>query len=128
MPDRQRPRSEQRQRQVMLALRVNPEEERCIREAAKAQRVSVASLIRKAVLAAAEQPAETEWGIRWLLHGTPCEYPAIDEGDARRVLAGMRDKHPEYGAQLIVRDAERPAGPWRLADDPATRETEQGDG
>lgn len=53
MPDRQRPRSEQRQRQVMLAARFGPEEERQVRAAAKAQHVSVASLIRKAVLAAA---------------------------------------------------------------------------
>lgn len=49
-----RPRSEQRQRQVMLAARVNPEEERLIRAAARAQHTSVASLIRKAVLAAVE--------------------------------------------------------------------------
>ena len=52
-----RARSEQRQRQVMLAARVNSEEERRIRAAAKAQRISVASLIRQAVLAAVEQPA-----------------------------------------------------------------------
>jgi hypothetical protein len=50
-------RSEQRQRQVMLAARVNADEERRIRDAAKAQNVSVASLIRKAVLAAVEQPS-----------------------------------------------------------------------
>jgi uncharacterized protein (DUF1778 family) len=47
-------RSEQRQRQVMLAARVNSDEERRIREAAKAQNVSVASLIRNAVLAAVD--------------------------------------------------------------------------
>lgn len=35
-----RTRSEQRQRQVMLGARVNPEEERRIRDAAKAQRIS----------------------------------------------------------------------------------------
>lgn len=52
-----RTRSEQRQRQVMLAARVNAEEERRIREAAKARNVSVASLIRNAVLAAVEQPS-----------------------------------------------------------------------
>lgn len=50
-----RSRSEQRQRQVMLAARVNSDEERRIREAAKAQNISVASLIRSAVLAAVEQ-------------------------------------------------------------------------
>ena len=48
-----RPRSEQRQRQVMLAARVNADEERRIRETAKARGVSVASLIRSAVLAEA---------------------------------------------------------------------------
>jgi predicted HicB family RNase H-like nuclease len=51
-----RARSEQRQRQVMLAARVNTEEERRIRAAAKAQQISVASLIRQAVLAAVEEP------------------------------------------------------------------------
>ena len=49
-----RTRSEHRQRQVMLAARVNLEEERRIREAAKARNVSVASLIRSAVLAAVD--------------------------------------------------------------------------
>jgi uncharacterized protein (DUF1778 family) len=53
-------RSEQRQRQVMLAARVNSEEERRIREAAKARNISVASLIRNAVLAAVEQPQASE--------------------------------------------------------------------
>src|SRR5713101_4242276 len=53
----ERARSEQRQRQVMLAARVNSDEERLIREAAKARNVSVASLIRSAVLAAVEQPS-----------------------------------------------------------------------
>jgi hypothetical protein len=56
----ERARSEQRQRQVMLAARVNSDEERRIREAAKAQNVSVASLIRNAVLAAVEQPQASE--------------------------------------------------------------------
>ena len=50
-----RVRSEQRQRRVMLAARVNSEEERRIREAAKARNVSVASLIRDAVLSAVER-------------------------------------------------------------------------
>ncbi|HEY1915535.1 MAG TPA: hypothetical protein VGH27_08165 [Streptosporangiaceae bacterium] len=50
-----RPRSERRQRQIMLAARVNADEERRIREAAKAQNISVAHLIRTAVLAATEQ-------------------------------------------------------------------------
>ena len=50
-----RPRSEQRQRQVMLTARVNPDEERQIRQAADAKGISVASLIRSAVLAATEQ-------------------------------------------------------------------------
>ena len=49
-----RPRSEQRQRQVMLTARVNPDEERQIRQAAAAQGISVARLIRSAVLAVTE--------------------------------------------------------------------------
>jgi uncharacterized protein (DUF1778 family) len=51
---RKRPKSEQRQRQVMVAARVNPDEERRIRQAADARGVSVASLIRSAVLATAD--------------------------------------------------------------------------
>jgi uncharacterized protein (DUF1778 family) len=39
----------------MLTARVNPDEERRIREAARTQGISVASLIRSAVLAAADQ-------------------------------------------------------------------------
>jgi uncharacterized protein (DUF1778 family) len=39
----------------MLAARVNADEERRIREAAQAKGISVASLIRSAVLAAADQ-------------------------------------------------------------------------
>jgi predicted HicB family RNase H-like nuclease len=50
-----KPKSEQRQRQVMLAARVNPEEENRIRQAAQAQGISVASLIRSAVLSAVGQ-------------------------------------------------------------------------
>jgi hypothetical protein len=52
---RKRPKSETRQRQIMLAARVNADEERRIRQAAKAQGVSVASLIRSAVLAVTER-------------------------------------------------------------------------
>jgi len=54
-----RPKSETRQRQVMLAARVNPDEERRIRQAAEAQGVSVASLIRSTVLAAAKRPDDS---------------------------------------------------------------------
>jgi hypothetical protein len=53
---RNRQGSEKRQRHVMLTARVNPEEERRIREAARAKGMSVASLIRSAVLAAADGP------------------------------------------------------------------------
>jgi uncharacterized protein (DUF1778 family) len=48
-----RPRSEQRRRNVMLAARVNPDEERLIRQAADRDGVSVATLIRNAALRAA---------------------------------------------------------------------------
>ena len=53
-PHRRR-KSETRQRRVMLAARVNAEEERRIRQAAKAQGISVASLIRRAALAATDK-------------------------------------------------------------------------
>jgi len=52
---RSRQGTEQRKRQVSLTARVNPDEERQIRQAADARGVSVASLIRSAVLAAAGQ-------------------------------------------------------------------------
>lgn len=45
-----RSKSEQRQRQVMLAARVNVEEERQIRQAAARYGVSVATLMRDAAL------------------------------------------------------------------------------
>lgn len=48
-----RQRSENRRRHVMLAARVNAEEERQIREAARRQKISVATLLRTAALAAA---------------------------------------------------------------------------
>jgi uncharacterized protein (DUF1778 family) len=54
---RSRQGSEQRQRQVSLTARVNPDEERQIRQAAAERGISVASLIRSAVLAAADQRA-----------------------------------------------------------------------
>jgi uncharacterized protein (DUF1778 family) len=47
---RRRQGSEQRQRQRLLAARVNAEEERRIRRAADAEGVSVAAFIRQAVL------------------------------------------------------------------------------
>jgi len=46
-----RPKSEQRQRRVMLAARVNADEERQIRQAADRRGISVATLIRDAALA-----------------------------------------------------------------------------
>jgi len=52
---RKRPKSETRQRQVMLAARVNPDEEQQIREAADRHGVSVATLIRNAALSAAAE-------------------------------------------------------------------------
>lgn len=55
-PHRKRPKSETRQRQVMLAARVNPDEERQIRDAAHRRGISVATLLREAALNAAEQP------------------------------------------------------------------------
>ena len=55
-PDQhKRPKSEQRKRQVMLAARVNPDEERRIRQAADRSGISVATLIRDAALRAAAE-------------------------------------------------------------------------
>jgi len=47
---RSRQGSEQRQRQVSLTARVNPDEERQIRDAATKRGISVAELIRRAAL------------------------------------------------------------------------------
>jgi len=125
MPDSQRPRSEQRQRRVMLAARVNPEEERRIREAAKAQRISVASLIRKAVLAAvdqqqpsAEEGAVTQWGVRYTARqprgGTALTViPIAHEQTARETAASARRNNPEAD-DVIVR---RQVGPWKEVPD-----------
>ena len=44
------PKSERRQRRVMLAARVNPDEERQIRQAADRHGISVATLLRDAAL------------------------------------------------------------------------------
>jgi uncharacterized protein (DUF1778 family) len=92
----------------MLAARVNSEEERRIRDAAKAQRISVAGFIRKAVLAAAGQPAGTEWGV------------LLDRGDGEPVtLARFEGEHAETDALTMASDhrpawsvASRRVGPW----------------
>jgi hypothetical protein len=68
------------------------------------------------------EPAGVEWGIRFKPGGWPSEHPAKNEDDARKVLASMRESNPEWEAALIVRSPERPAGPWRLANEPATGE------
>jgi uncharacterized protein (DUF1778 family) len=47
--------SEVRQRQVMLAIRVNADEEKRIRAAAKRRGMSVAALLRESALSAADQ-------------------------------------------------------------------------
>jgi hypothetical protein len=73
------------------------------------------------------EPAGVEWGIRFKPGGWPAEHPANSEADARKVIAAMRESHPEWEAALIVRSPERAAGPWRLADEPATGETAVGD-
>jgi uncharacterized protein (DUF1778 family) len=49
-----------RQRQVMLAIRVNPDEEQRIREAARRRGISVARLLRESALAAAELESARE--------------------------------------------------------------------
>lgn len=52
---RSRQGSEQRKRQVSLTARVNPDEERAIRQAADRRGISVATLIRTAALAEASR-------------------------------------------------------------------------
>jgi hypothetical protein len=79
-------------------------------------------------ITAEREPAGVEWGIRFKPGGWPAEHPAGSEGDARKVLAAMRESNPEWGAALIVRSPERPAGPWRLADEPSTGKAGEGNG
>jgi hypothetical protein len=73
-------------------------------------------------ITAGREPAGVEWGIRFKPGGWPAEHPANSEDDAREVITAMRESNPEWEAALIVRSPERPAGPWRLADEPATGE------
>jgi hypothetical protein len=61
-------------------------------------------------------PPPPEWGVRFTIGG-PFENAAKDEGDARDVLANMRELHPEWDAALLTRAPEIPAGPWKVADD-----------
>lgn len=100
---------------------MNRKQERRIREA---QRVSVASLIRKAVLAAAEQPAETEWGIRYPA-GLPGErvrnFGSEDGGHMARLLLPDVLKAYGDGTALVCRGI----GPWTPA--PETPHGEPGE-
>lgn len=68
---------------------------------------------------------DVEWGVRFTIGGVN-ERPLASEEDARTVVASMRENRPEFGAVLITRVPEVPAGPWKLADDPATGETGEG--
>lgn len=74
-----------------------------------------------------EPRAEVEWGVRFTIGGVN-ERPLASEEDARTVVASMRENRPEFGAVLVIRTPEVPAGPWGLAEEPATGETEQGNG
>jgi hypothetical protein len=71
----------------------------------------LAGIIRRA--AARPAAAEAEWGVRFTVAGVN-EHPCNSEEEARTVVAGMRRKQPEFGAVLIVRVPEVPAGPWTL--------------
>jgi DNA-binding transcriptional MerR regulator len=71
--------------------------------------------------------AAIEWGVRFEIGGVN-EVPRPSEEDARTVVASLRENRAEFGAELIVRTPEVPAGPWRLADDPPTGETRPDDG
>lgn len=72
-------------------------------------------------------PAETEWGIRYPV-GHPEErvrnFGAGDGEQAARLLLPDHKQVYRGKAALVYREI----GPWILADDPATRETEQGNG
>jgi hypothetical protein len=74
-----------------------------------------------------EPLAEVEWGVRFTIGGVN-ERPLASEEEARTVVANMRENRPEFDAVLITRTPEVPAGPWRLAEEPATGETREGNG
>jgi hypothetical protein len=76
----------------------------------------IVSIIARWVAKAAG--TETEYGVRMTIASVGREIPCGSEGEARAVLASRGHGHPE--AVLVVRSPERPAGPWRLADEPAT--------
>jgi hypothetical protein len=90
--------------------------------------VSLAGMITRAYLAGlAARDAGVEWGVRFTIGGVN-ERPLPSEEDARTVVASMRESRPEFDAVLITRTPEVPAGPWRLAEEGETAETEEGNG
>lgn len=77
---------------------------------------------------AAHGEAATEYGVRFNLYGSTEESAVPDEAAARRAAESMRQNHPHVEPVTVVqREAARPAGPWKLADEPATGEG-RGDG
>lgn len=72
---------------------------------------------------AARGEAATEYGVRFNLYGSTEESAVPDEAAARRAAESMRENRPDFEPVVVVqREAARPAGPWRLADEPATGE------
>lgn len=63
------------------------------------------------------EAAAAEWGVRFSPgSGRPRDLLLGTRDDAQESVTAMREERPEWGAALIAREPERPAGPWRLAE------------
>jgi hypothetical protein len=84
-----------------------------------ANAVSLAGMIRRAYeagLAARDEAAEVEWGVRFSPgSGRPRDLLLGTRDDAQETAGELRKERPEWGAAVVVREPERPAGPWKLA-------------
>jgi hypothetical protein len=84
----------------------------------------VTSEYRADDLTGVRREAPTEWGVRFSPgSGRPRDLPLGTRDDAQETVEVLRAEQPGWGAVLVAREPERPAGPWRLAYGPATGET-----
>lgn len=81
--------------------------------------VALRGIIRRAYqagLAARDKAAEVEWGVRFSPgSGRPHDLLLGTRDDAQETAGELRKERPEWGAAVVVREPERPAGPWKLA-------------
>jgi hypothetical protein len=58
-----------------------------------------------------------EYGVRFTPEGQPCDIPLGTRDDAEGAVGAMREERPGWGAVLVAREPERPAGAWREVPD-----------